>query len=342
MNEKKSSSDIDFNDTFSEDFDFGEGETETRYENAQTGSGLNKKVLAISAFTIISIISILGYRFYKAHSLEIHNTTKSLPTSSTPTTIALKPTPIELPPLAAPSVTTAAEANFGDIAEAFTEAEHALSAPAVTLPKAPAKESNIQDLQKELFSAEIGSKPTKTQSAATASASEAPTLSQGAELTQGLSKLNQQIEYILSQIKYLDSYTREVADNLNKLNDSIGTMDSRLSALTHTTSSLTKDVGSVKSEVGQVRQVLQEDGLELLSPGPSTSQQKAELNATKVVIEEPEYTVHAVIPGRAWLKSLKGQIITVAEGDPIGNYGKILVIDAANGVVLTSSGVAFR
>ena len=53
-------------------------------------------------------------------------------------------------------------------------------------------------------------------------------------------------------------------------------------------------------------------------------------------------SVHAIIPGRAWLKSKDGSTITVTEGDSLERYGKVLVIDASNGVVITSSGVTLR
>ena len=63
---------------------------------------------------------------------------------------------------------------------------------------------------------------------------------------------------------------------------------------------------------------------------------------SQAAIAEPEYKVHAIIPDRAWLKSTKGQIVAVAEGDSIESYGRIIVIDAPNSVVLTSSGIAFH
>lgn len=56
----------------------------------------------------------------------------------------------------------------------------------------------------------------------------------------------------------------------------------------------------------------------------------------------PGLTVYAIIPGRAWLRSSNGKTITVAEGDAIGEYGKVLKIDAGNGVVITTSGATLR
>jgi hypothetical protein len=45
------------------------------------------------------------------------------------------------------------------------------------------------------------------------------------------------------------------------------------------------------------------------------------------------YTVQAIIPGRAWLKSENGETVTVAEGDTLRGYGRIVKIDPYDGVV---------
>lgn len=194
-----------------------------------------------------------------------------------------------------------------------------------------------------------------------------PTAVEVQEMTQqinktldALSKLNQQTEGNLNQVKYLDAYTREVSLNVEKLNTQVATVDNRIQSLNNLANSLSKDLGKVRNEVGYAKRVAvaPEDNLDLLSPPP---RRKADCNvvmeeggdcsggyaaprkpARCAGPEEPEYVVHAVIPGRAWLKSCKGQILTVTEGETVGNYGKVLVIDASNSIVLTSSGIAFR
>jgi intracellular multiplication protein IcmG len=45
------------------------------------------------------------------------------------------------------------------------------------------------------------------------------------------------------------------------------------------------------------------------------------------------YTVQAIIPGRAWLKSEGGETVTVAEGDTLKGYGRIMKIDPYDGIV---------
>ncbi len=45
------------------------------------------------------------------------------------------------------------------------------------------------------------------------------------------------------------------------------------------------------------------------------------------------YTVQAIIPGRAWLKSEAGDTVTVAEGDVLKDLGRITKIDPYDGIV---------
>ena len=53
-------------------------------------------------------------------------------------------------------------------------------------------------------------------------------------------------------------------------------------------------------------------------------------------------TLRAVIPGRAWLVDTQGRTYTVAEGDVVGNFGKVTQIDSTVGRVMTSSGYVFN
>jgi len=343
-----------FDDSHVEDFDFGEGDTEQRTPIQTKSKGLNKKVLGFFLLALIATVGVIGYKYY-GNSV-IPKFSRSSTTTAAVAAPAVKPATVNtanpVKPLAKPtepSTPPASEQNFGEIAQAFSSADHpagAVPTAPIAKPNTPTKttaEGSIQDLQKELFSPEKPSGSGTSTKAPTVAAAETNAGPETAELSQGLTKLNQQIDFILNQIKYLDSYSREVSENLNKLNQSISAMDNRLMTLTNTTSTLSKDVGNVRNEMGQVRQVLKEDGLDMNPVSNAGSGRKGiELKEGKISIEEPEYSLHAVIPGRAWLKSAKGQILTVAEGDTVGNYGKILVIDAANGVVLTSSGVTFR
>ena len=53
--------------------------------------------------------------------------------------------------------------------------------------------------------------------------------------------------------------------------------------------------------------------------------------------EQSDYILHAIVPGRAWLRSSRGSIISVIQRDLLANYGKIIIIDSVNYLVQTSS-----
>jgi hypothetical protein len=362
MSENKTPGDEPQEASFNEDFDFGEGDHEVPHViRGNEKQGPNKKLFVGIFAAIIVVVGALGYKFYGSSSKSA-TSAQSTAATTTPSPIAKKEKEaaesfdVSPPPISSKATTATPSAtrdqNFGDLAQAFSSTDQAAVPPPA--PPTTAKEGTIQDLQKELFAPEhpkaAQTSPTTAEGKTDASTVKSAQAQLGTVvsatdvtgLNDSLSKLSQQIDYISNKIKYLDSYTHEMSDNLNKLNETITSMDSRVSTLTNTTSSLSKDVGNVRNEVGQVREVLREDGLELSPTSVAPHKRRASNGDAKVLIEEPEYMVHAVIPGRAWLKSSKGQITTVTEGDTIGNYGKILVIDAANGVVLTSSGVTFR
>ncbi len=60
--------------------------------------------------------------------------------------------------------------------------------------------------------------------------------------------------------------------------------------------------------------------------------------ATRVSQPRTTYTVQAIIPGRAWLKSDSGDTVTVAEGDVLKGYGRIAKIDPYDGIVDIDTG----
>ena len=322
MNDERKSLDTEqVDENFNEDFDFGEGETQSRPMETTNTNGHNKKIIGFIFAIVVIVVLVMGYRVYSPKLLGSKNPLNTATLTKNPAPSAT------INPIHAPKNVTETPEETKKQSDEFAAAFSGITSETVPAEPKPASVSLPEHLP-----------PLLTPTTSHSPEPEADV----AKLHEALNKLNTQIDSILSQVKYLDAYSREVSDNLNKLNESISTMDDKLLALTNTTSTLSKDVGTVKSEVGQVREVLREDGLDINPASLSKGRQGRLEKEGQIAIAEPEYTVHAVVPGRAWLKSSKGQIVTVAEGDSIGNYGKILVIDAANGVVLTSSGVAFR
>ena len=97
---------------------------------------------------------------------------------------------------------------------------------------------------------------------------------------------------------------------------------------------LNKRLNRIESSLNQATQLLEQGqasagkpGLEPLATVP-----------TKAIEPKITYTVQAIIPGRAWLKSESGDTVTVAEGDLLKSYGRIAKIDPYDGVVEIDTG----
>ena len=152
---------------------------------------------------------------------------------------------------------------------------------------------------------------------------------QTTQLQNAVDSITQEITANINQIKQLEVKINDLANALNKTNQNIGNIDAKMLGLTETVDSITRDVSNMKK-------IIAEDDLDIAS---NSNKLTAE---PKLTYKPPEYSIHAIIPGRAWLKATSGQIVTVAEGDVIGDYGTIAVIDASNNLVRTSSGVSFK
>lgn len=146
------------------------------------------------------------------------------------------------------------------------------------------------------------------------------------DAAQRVAQLNERLEADLHQIQHLEEVLQGITQTIAKLNSDISAMDNRLLALNNASEHL--------SNLPDMH----------VPPPPSHTYLKAsQLASARAKSNIPAYVVHAIIPGRAWLKSNNnGQITTVTEGDTLGDYGKVLVIDAASGMVLTSSGNTFQ
>jgi chromosome segregation ATPase len=149
------------------------------------------------------------------------------------------------------------------------------------------------------------------------------------QLQHTVASITHEITDNVNQIKQLEDKLNELSKLLSTVNKNIGAIDSKVLGLTESVDSLTQDVSNVKK-------VVADEDIDL------TANANKPENEAVLTYKAPGYSIHAIIPGRAWLKSSSGQIITVAEGDTVGDYGTVAVIDAANNIVRTSSGVSFR
>lgn len=147
------------------------------------------------------------------------------------------------------------------------------------------------------------------------------------ELKSIIADISKDLNNNVAQIKELQNNLIDISKFISNINNNVNNIDNKVLGLTNS-------LDNLSIEVNNVKKYIQDEDLDLnvnlKSPEPD------------LFNNNPEYIIHAIIPGRAWLKNNAGQIITVAEGDQLGDYGKIALIDANNNLVRTSSGIIFR
>ncbi|OAI48679.1 hypothetical protein AYO45_04545 [Gammaproteobacteria bacterium SCGC AG-212-F23] len=152
----------------------------------------------------------------------------------------------------------------------------------------------------------------------------------GAEVSDRLGSLEQQNSKMMNMME--SEYAQRMAAYEAQTKDMQGKLDT-----------LTTRIASLETSLNQVTQLLQ--GVAAKTTTSSVS---------SVTLRQPEgyppvtpraatgpkiaYTVQAIIPGRAWLRSDNGDTITVAEGDMLKSYGKITKIDPYDGTVEVDTG----
>lgn len=98
---------------------------------------------------------------------------------------------------------------------------------------------------------------------------------------------------------------------------------------------LNRRLGNIEASLNKMAQLLQDQGIATRMPMAVGA---AGLPPARTAEPKMVYTVQAIIPGRAWLKSDAGDTVTVAEGDVLKDYGRITKIDPYDGIVEIDTG----
>ncbi|MBN9287062.1 MAG: hypothetical protein BGO43_11805 [Gammaproteobacteria bacterium 39-13] len=149
-------------------------------------------------------------------------------------------------------------------------------------------------------------------------------------------KIDDQEQFYKQQISALEKNLATTVQNSADTSKNIAALQHDVATLTAALQDLSTQIKGIREEqqaaiARQQEELSKRRAAKAKPKGPS-----------KEAVASPTMTIHAIIPGRAWLRTADGKTITVTEGDAVGEYGKILKIDAPNGVVITSSGVVLR
>lgn len=148
------------------------------------------------------------------------------------------------------------------------------------------------------------------------------------------------LQEVLNSLTRIESQSRDQQQRIQFLEQSIRSVNSQLGQISQSIAGATQDLSAVE---GLLQKIAKDVNTLVHPPVPAASApQHKDPTVPPEVLNAPRLSVHAIIPGRAWLKNKEGRIITVAEGETLEPYGKVLMIDPKQGVVITSSGVAIR
>ncbi len=149
-------------------------------------------------------------------------------------------------------------------------------------------------------------------------------------------KIDEQFGLQKQQLEAMQKEASTAIQNANNANKTVSTLQQELATLSATVQDLSAQVKTIKdAQLAEEARAAQREAAAKAKP-------KSKPKAVTKSDASPNISVHAIIPGRAWLRTQDGKTITVSEGDAIAQYGKVLKIDAPNGLVITTSGVTLR
>lgn len=169
----------------------------------------------------------------------------------------------------------------------------------------------------------------QAQSMTASAAQQIPMDAQSKNIIDRLAALEQQNAAMMNLLQ--TEYAQKMSDYETQSTSSRGKMEE-----------LTKRINRMESLIVQLSQVVQNGRQGSMTGTLPTANMvmlgSAPSEAVKVTEPKINYSVQAIIPGRAWLKSESGDTITVAEGDILRNYGRVTKIDPYDGIVNIDTG----
>ena len=130
----------------------------------------------------------------------------------------------------------------------------------------------------------------------------------------------------------------ENAKLIAEYSQKLAAAEAQNTALQNKVDDLTMRLASMETTLTHLSKSIQD--IKPTNAGGNRGNEVAAAPIEQAASNEPKstYSVQAIIPGRAWLKSDGGETVTVAEGDILKNYGRIVKIDPYDGVVQIDTG----
>lgn len=267
----------------------------------------NNKMVRIGAFVTLAIVVFIYVTFFAAGTESTRVTTEDDFSTS------IEDIKFEKPADATPAVTKAPEPEAVvetpepesvEVTE-VKPAELELPKPSIELPAEPVVDVPPQTVAAEPTASVAAQTETTSVPASSGPAPVNPIVKQQIiDLKQAHASSNRRIDDLQVQITDLDKSVQSLNSNVVKLTKQLQV----------------RQVAEKKAAVKQARE---------------TQQRRAAAAAST-------FQIRAIVPGRAWLMSSFGDLMTVAEGDRLEGLGTVDFINADEGEITTSSGAIIR
>lgn len=138
-----------------------------------------------------------------------------------------------------------------------------------------------------------------------------------------------------SRVSNIEETNAEVQAQVERINANVADIQSTLANLSAQMSAMNNTVQDLSAQVSQ-----QQTQMQLATVMQEEKKAKQRAVAKKMGGTAPARTVYylqAMVPGRAWLVSDKGSMLTVKIGDLVPGYGEVVSIDTNLNAVTTSN-----
>ena len=128
----------------------------------------------------------------------------------------------------------------------------------------------------------------------------------------------------------------------SRLNTDFLVMHQQIRDVTQTVSQMAASLDEIKQSMEHMQNKLEQQSQQMVRLQSIKRAQRvaSESKAKKVTpkAEQTRYFIQAIIPGRAWLMSTQGTMLTVSRGSAVPGYGDVRLINPKLGRIFTSSG----
>ena len=133
-----------------------------------------------------------------------------------------------------------------------------------------------------------------------------------------------------AKLNALENSSEQTVQKVNRINSTLGSFTKALNGLNSKLTSINANVAMMAQEIQNQQAYI--DKLKAKALAKKVKIKKTNFKPRKI------YSIQAIIPGRAWLISNKGDTITVVEGTMIPRYGRVSIIDPQQGQITLASG----